>query len=98
MKSAQVLNIIRKIPPGKVATYAQIARLSNQKNPRQVGSILHSNTNPNLFPCHRVIRSDGTLATGYAFGGPAQQKRLLEKEGIVFKNGRIDLNRFIWEE
>ena len=79
------------IPKGKVMTYKQIADIV-KTTPRVVGFALHANKDPKNIPCHRVIKSNGTLAKGYAFGGAEKQKELLKKEGIVFlKNNCVDL-------
>ena len=45
---------------------------------------LHSNPEPGVIPCHRVVFRDGSLAPGFAFGGPERQRLLLEEEGVVF--------------
>ena len=76
-------------------TYKQIAILSGLKNPRNVGFALHRNTDGDKVPCHRVIRSDGKLASGYAFGGMRKQKEKLEKEGVGFINDRVNLRKFL---
>ena len=90
----KVYAIVSKIPRGKVLTYKKVAQLSGLTNPRIVGFALHANKNPKDIPCHRVVKSDGTLAKGYAFGGPIKQKKNLEKEGIIFlENGKIDPNK-----
>jgi methylated-DNA-protein-cysteine methyltransferase-like protein len=96
MNSETVYQYIAKIPGEKVSTYKLVAKACGIKNPRQVGNILHKNTSPKNYPCHRVVRSDGTLAGGYAFGGLDVQKQLLENEGIEFKNGKINLNQFLY--
>lgn len=80
--SQKVLAEVAKIPYGQTATYKAIA-LKVGTNPRVVGNILHKNPDPTKYPCHRVIRSDGTLASGYAFGGSTQQKKLLCQEGMA---------------
>jgi len=77
----RIFAIVAKIPKGKVSTYKAIAKLANT-TPRVVGFTLHTNKNTKLIPCHRIIKSDGTLAEGYAFGGKTEQKRELEEEGI----------------
>lgn len=77
----KVLAEVAKIPYGQTATYKTIA-LKVGTSPRVVGNILHKNPDPQSYPCHRIIKSDGTLATGYAFGGLSQQKKLLCQEGI----------------
>lgn len=96
----QVYEIVRGIPKGKVMSYGKIGRTVGV-GPRQVGRILHLNPFPAFpfvrgrgkkgVPCHRVVRSDGLLADGYAFGGLDEQKRRLEKEGVKFRNGRVCL-------
>lgn len=85
-----VFELLRYIPAGKVATYKAIARHVGI-HPRQVGRILHTNTNPEIYPCHRVVHSDGRTAAGFAFGGPGKQRALLEREGVVFKGERVVL-------
>ena len=90
-----IYSIVSKIPQGRVMTYKQIAILSGLKNPRNVGLALHRNTDGDKVPCHRVIRSDGKLASGYAFGGMRKQKEKLEKEGVGFINDRVNLRKFL---
>lgn len=95
MKTFQkIYKIVSIIPKGQVTTYAQIAKIV-KTNPRIVGFALHANKNPQDIPCHRVIKSNGTLAKGYAFGGLEKQKEKLEKEGVLFSNkNQIDLNKY----
>lgn len=89
---------VSKIPRGKVTTYKQIAESVGIKDYRQVGFALHRNRDPKKIPCHRVVRSDGTLAKGYAMGGMVAQKKLLMSEGIIFtKKGIIKLADFFWK-
>ena len=78
----KVFNVVRKIPPGKVLTYQQVAqKIGRPQSFRAVGNALNKNMNP-AIPCHRVIRSDGK-AGGYNRG--AKQKiTLLKKEGLQF--------------
>lgn len=61
-----------------------VAEKAGVANARVVGFALHVNKNTKEVPCHRVIKSDGTLAQGYAFGGKDIQRKLLEQEGITF--------------
>ena len=63
-------------------SYKQVADIVGT-TPRVVGFALHANKDPKNIPCHRVIKSNGTLAKGYAFGGKEKQKELLKKEGII---------------
>lgn len=81
--SQRVYDVVQRIPRGKVATYGQIAALiGSPRSSRFVGFALHSNPSPGVIPCHRVVFKDGSLAPGFAFGGPAGQRELLEKEGV----------------
>lgn len=92
---SKVFDVVKTIPKGKVMTYKQIAGKVGLKNPRHVGRILNTNTNPKEYPCHRVVRSDGTLADGYAFGGKDVQKKILESEGVNFgKRGKRSIVGF----
>lgn len=91
-----IYSIVSTIPKGKISTYKQIARLSNT-TPRVVGFALHANKDPKNIPCHRVIRADGTLAKGYAFGPIIKQKEKLVQEGITIENNTIDLSKFSYK-
>lgn len=87
--NARVYQIVRGIPRGCVATYGQIAALAgNPRNARLVGYALHANPEPGVIPCHRVVFRDGSLAPGFAFGGPDRQRALLEAEGVRFVSPR----------
>ena len=47
-----------------------------------------------IVPCHRVVFRDGSICTGYAFGGPEVQRRLLEDECVEFlPDGRVDMEK-----
>ena len=86
----KVYKFVKNIPRGKVATYGQIAlHLGNRNLARAVGNILHGNPDPEHIPCHRVVNSKGQLSRSYAFGGIEAQRRLLESEGVVFKNEQV---------
>lgn len=92
----KVYKIVCRIPLGKVATYKQIAKIAGIKNPRLVGLYLHKNLNPKTIPCYRVVKSDGSLTKGYAFGGMKKQKEILEKEGLKFDGNAINLNKYLF--
>ncbi len=80
--------LVSLVPPGLVTTYGSIARLLNV-SPRLVGQALKANPNPIVVPCHRVVRSDGSLG-GYSLGDPRVKRRLLELEGVEFTvDGRV---------
>lgn len=90
-KYQKIYNLVKSIPPGKVATYGQISNKLQINNPRMVGHALHNNPDPKTIPCHRVVNSKGGLAKNFAFGGASKQKQLLKKEGITFNKERVDL-------
>ncbi len=73
------------IPRGWVSTYARIAEHLKAPNAaRAVGTALATNPFPIVIPCHRAVRSDGTLG-GYR-GGLAMKRALLEMEGVAFES------------
>jgi O-6-methylguanine DNA methyltransferase len=70
-----------KIPKGQTRSYKWIAaRIGKPGATRAVGSALGKNPFAPTVPCHRVIKSDGTLGGFSAAGGPAAKRRLLQKE------------------
>lgn len=93
--SKRIYEAVKKIPRGKVATYGQVAELAgNKKMARAVGNALHKNPNPDLIPCYRVVNSKGELAGEFAFGGVGAQAKLLEADGIVVRDGRVNLEKY----
>ena len=75
---------LKKIPRGKVKTYAQVAKAIGKPHAaRAVANAIGKNPYAPKIPCHRVIRSDGSLG-GYSGKGGVKTKRfLLQKEGIT---------------
>ena len=94
----RIYGVVRQIPRGRVASYGQVAALAgNPRGARGVGFALHRNPQPGVIPCHRVVFKDGSVCTGFAFGGPQVQRRMLEEEGVVFlPDGRVDMARCRW--
>ena len=96
MNYSDIYESVKKIPYGKVATYGQIAALSgNLKGARAVGSALHNNPLPFEIPCYRVVNCKGFHSGRFAFGGPDEQKRLLENENIEVNDYQVDLNKYL---
>jgi O-6-methylguanine DNA methyltransferase len=93
MKSFQekVLDVVRAIPKGKVLTYGEVAKKAgNEKASRAVGSIMAKNADKNV-PCHRVVKSDGSIGTYNGLRG-ASKSEILKKEGVRFReNGKAVL-------
>ena len=82
-----VLNAVRRIPPGRVATYGDVAAAAGRpRASRAVGNIMRGCTVPGV-PCHRVIAAGGRLG---GYGGNLELKRaLLRAEGILVAGSRI---------
>lgn len=90
-------DIVRRIPPGKVATYGQIARLAGRPRcARTVGYALADCRDASV-PCHRVVDRTGGTKAAFDTHGPGTQRALLEAEGVVFRSdGTVDLERCQW--
>jgi len=89
----RAIEIIKSIPPGRVMTYGQIARLAgNPFGARQVSWLLHSMSRVHKLPWHRIINAKGEISyTG------SEQREMLEMEGVIFtKNGKVDLHTYQW--
>jgi O-6-methylguanine DNA methyltransferase len=88
----KVWKLMERIPKGRVTTYGQIARQLNTKAYRAVGNACRKNPYAPRVPCHRVVRSDGTIG---GFGGKTSGKtvkektRLLRGENVEIRNGKI---------
>jgi O-6-methylguanine DNA methyltransferase len=98
MLREEVFKIVSKIPKGKVTTYKIVAdRVAT--SPRAIGSIMRSNPYPIRVPCHRVVMSDGSIGgySGSAASNIKKKIRLLRNEGVEIRNGKIDLNRFLFK-
>ncbi|HRO66296.1 MAG TPA: MGMT family protein [Pseudobdellovibrionaceae bacterium] len=95
-----VIRLIRSIPEGKVASYGQIAKLAGKpQGSRGVAWILHSSSESRELPWHRVLNSQGRISFPPGSSLHAKQKRLLQKEGVVFlKSGALDLELFQWKK
>ena len=91
----RIYEAVKKIPKGRVATYAQVAEMAgDRKMARAVGNALHKNPDPNTIPCHRVVNSKGELAGEYAFGGAWKQAEILESEGVEVHEGKVNLKKY----
>jgi len=81
----KVWKYLMKIPKGKVKTYKQVAiGINRPKSARAVANACRKNPYSPRVPCHRVIRSDGSLGGFSAPGGAKYKKKLLNNEGFLF--------------
>ena len=86
----KVLRVVSRIPCGQVLTYREVAvRVGSPHAYRAVGSIMANNYD-SLIPCHRVVKSDGSLGN-YNRGGIAEKKKKLESEGVAVVRGRVSM-------
>ena len=84
---ARVLSVVRRIPPGRVATYGDVAAMAGQpRAARAVGNIMRDCRRPDV-PCHRVIAAGGRLG-GYG-GNEGLKRALLAAEGLVVSGSRV---------
>jgi O-6-methylguanine DNA methyltransferase len=83
----RVLSVVRRIPPGRVATYGDVAALAGSpRAARAVGTVMRKCRDPRV-PCHRVIGAGGALG---GYGGNLQVKReLLRAEGLEVGVSRV---------
>ena len=89
----RIYEAVKRIPKGHVATYGQVATMAgNPKMSRAVGNALHKNPDPENIPCFRVVNAKGELAEAFAFGGEGKQAKLLEEDGVVVVDGKVDLD------
>ncbi len=90
----RIYALVTLVPPGRVATYGDIATILGGCDARTVGYALNAlHAGRADVPWQRIVNSQGGISTS----GP-EQRNLLEAEGIVFDaRGRIPLNRFRWK-
>jgi|TARA_B110000438_G_C15377223_1_gene463166 methylated-DNA-[protein]-cysteine S-methyltransferase len=82
----KVWNYLKKIPKGKVKTYLEVAKaIGKPKAFRAVANAIGKNPYPPKIPCHRVIRSDGSLGGYSGKGGISEKRRLLNSEQALNK-------------
>jgi methylated-DNA-[protein]-cysteine S-methyltransferase len=87
---------LRKVPRGKVTTYADLARSIGSKASRAVGNAMNRNPYAPKVPCHRVVRSNGEIG-GYA-KGPAMKIKMLRAEGIEIEGDKVaDLEKVLFK-
>jgi O-6-methylguanine DNA methyltransferase len=93
--SRRVLSVVRRIPPGRVATYGDVAAFAGRpRAARAVGNIMRGCSRADV-PCHRVVAAGGRLG-GYG-GNEVVKRSLLVAEGITVSGGRIrQLARVRW--
>ncbi|MFB9430750.1 MGMT family protein [Streptoalloteichus tenebrarius] len=88
----RVRAVVLDIPSGRVLAYGDVAELAGAPSPRLVGRILAEDGHD--LPWHRVLRSDGSVATHLAH----EQLERLRAEGVLADGERVDMRRYRWAE
>ncbi len=92
----KLLHALKQVPEGKVTTYKILAEHLGW-HPRKVARMLSKNPFPLIFPCHRVVCSDGRIG-GYTPHDSDTKARILEVEGVPVKGGKIqDFQKYLHE-
>ena len=82
----KIWNYLKKIPKGQVRTYLEVAKaIGKPKAYRAVANAVGKNPYPPKIPCHRVIRSDGSLGGYSGKGGIRRKRQLLQSEKVIIK-------------
>jgi len=92
VNTTKLYQLLKKVPKGKVTTYKALAQALGTQAYQAVGQAMKNNPYAPKVPCHRVVKSDGSI--GGFMGktrGPAirKKKKLLQKEGIKFDEDKI---------
>jgi O-6-methylguanine DNA methyltransferase len=87
-----VYALLRQVPEGRVTTYGALARAAGVPNSsRMIGAIMRGNPNAPRVPCHRVVKSDGSIG-GYSGSVEENIRRkiaLLRSEGVAVEDGKV---------
>ena len=97
----KIYNLLKKVPKGKVTTYKLLAEKMRTKAYRAVGQAMRCNPYAPEVPCHRVVKSDGSIG---GFMGKISKNskevkkkiKMLEMEGVEVKNNKVDLREFLF--
>ena len=90
--------VVRAIPPGKVATYGQIAQLAGLPRCARTVGYAMAGCQDRSIPCHRVVDRFGGTKACFDTCAPGTQRAMLEAEGVLFRpDGTADLEHCRWE-
>jgi methylated-DNA-protein-cysteine methyltransferase-like protein len=93
---AAVYAFVRRVPPGHVVTYGQVAhRVGQPRSARAVGGAMRSC--PEGVPWHRVVNAQGRISRRRRDSGMLTQRIRLEQEGVRLRRGRVPLHWYRWE-
>jgi methylated-DNA-protein-cysteine methyltransferase related protein len=94
----EIYEVVRRIPPGRVATYGQVATLAGLPgHARQVGYALHALPEHSAIPWHRVVNARGGISPRAVPGAELVQRQLLLREGVRLNSrGHVSLAQVRW--
>ena len=97
-KDQKIWQVVLAIPPGKVASYGQVADMAGLgRQARYIGRALGKLPQGHSVPWYRVIRSNGQIAFPEGSDIYCEQVSLLKAEGVDVVNGRVSMRRFRWQ-
>lgn len=88
--------LLAKMPRGKVTTYKIIAK-KLRIHPRYAGKLLSKNPDGIKYPCYKVVLSSGKIGGYSGKGGIKRKIYLLKEDGIVIKNHKINLKKYLYD-
>jgi O-6-methylguanine DNA methyltransferase len=98
----KVYGLLRQVPPGRVTTYGALAKAAGvPRSSRLVGAIMRGNPDAPQVPCHRVVKSDGSIGgySGSAAENIERKVALLRSEGVAVKAGKVqDFSKVFFDE
>ena len=93
-----IWQVVCAIPPGRVASYSQVASLAGlQGLARFVGRTMSQLPEGSDVPWHRVLKQDGRIAFPPDSNRFLHQKRRLTEEGVLVESGRVAMSQFRWK-
>lgn len=95
MLKEKIYQKLKQVPKGKITTYRELAHSINSKAYRLIGTFMKTNKDPKNIPCHKVIKSDGSI--GNYSQGIKKKIQLLKKDKIEIKNNKIDLEKYLFK-
>ena len=98
MSYQEIYDVVRRIPPGRVATYGQVASLAGLPgHARQVGYALYALPQTSTVPWHRVVNAKGGISVRAVPGAELVQRHLLVREGVRLNTkGQVPLAQVRW--
>ena len=93
-----IIAVVKRIPRGKVASYAQVAYAAGLPGrARMVGRALSDAGGGGKLPWHRVINAQGRIALPRSSEAYVEQKSRLVAEGVIFEGDRVSFTRYGWK-